>query len=133
MEESRVLKHLKPPLCGEASRNPRALSQVRTQVIDALVHDFHPLRAFYFVRILFILIRFETIPFQRKFVNPLILHISISNETFMTYDIRRLPFSLLQTPHDEKICVKSLNLIRPSLGAEFFRVIRLTVVSFGFS
>ena len=33
-EESRV--HVKPMRCGEASRKPRALSQVRTPAIDAL-------------------------------------------------------------------------------------------------
>ena len=35
-EESRVLRHVKPPRYGEASRRPRALSRVRTQAIGAL-------------------------------------------------------------------------------------------------
>ena len=35
-EESRVVRHVKPPRYGEASRRPRALSGVRTQAIGAL-------------------------------------------------------------------------------------------------
>ena len=39
-EESRVLRHVKPPGDGEASRKPRALSWDRTQTIGALAHGF---------------------------------------------------------------------------------------------
>ena len=39
-EESHVLRRLKPPRCGEASKKHRALSRVRTQVIGALAHGF---------------------------------------------------------------------------------------------
>ena len=35
-EASRVVRHVKPPRYGEASRRPRALSQIRTQAIGAL-------------------------------------------------------------------------------------------------
>ena len=34
--ESRVIRHLKPPCCGEASRKPRILSWDRTQAIGSL-------------------------------------------------------------------------------------------------
>ena len=33
-EESRVVTHVKPPRCGEASKEPRALSRVRTLMTD---------------------------------------------------------------------------------------------------
>ena len=33
-EESRVVRHVKPPCCGKASRRPRALSWVPTQAIE---------------------------------------------------------------------------------------------------
>ena len=39
-EESRVLRHVKPPRCGEASRKFRALSWDRAQAIGALSHGF---------------------------------------------------------------------------------------------
>ena len=42
-EESRVLKHVKPPRYGEASGKPGALSRVRTQASGALAHGFTPL------------------------------------------------------------------------------------------
>ena len=42
-EESRVLRHVKPLRCGEASRKPRARERVRTQAIGALAHGFYPL------------------------------------------------------------------------------------------
>ena len=35
-EESRVVRHVKPPRCGEESSRPHALSLVRTQAIGAL-------------------------------------------------------------------------------------------------
>ena len=38
-EESRVLRHVKPPRCKEASRNPRSLSRGRTQAIGAPTSD----------------------------------------------------------------------------------------------
>ena len=38
--ESRVLRRVEPPRCGEASRKPRALSWVQTQAIGALTDDF---------------------------------------------------------------------------------------------
>ena len=42
-EESRIVRHVKPPRCAEASRRPRALSQVRTQAIGALAQGPYPL------------------------------------------------------------------------------------------
>ena len=39
-EDSRVLRHVKPPRYGDASRKPRALIWDRTQAIDALAHGF---------------------------------------------------------------------------------------------
>ena len=42
-EESRVVRHVKPPRCGEASKRPRALSRVRTQAIGALAKGSYPL------------------------------------------------------------------------------------------
>ena len=42
-EESRVVRHVKPPRYGEASRIPRALSRVRTQAIGALAQGSYPL------------------------------------------------------------------------------------------
>ena len=42
-EESRVVRHVKPPRSGEASRRPRALSRVRTQAIGALAQGSYPL------------------------------------------------------------------------------------------
>ena len=42
-EKSRVVRHVKPPCCGEASRKPCARSGVRTQAIDALAQSFNPL------------------------------------------------------------------------------------------
>ena len=42
-EESRVVRHVKPPRYGEASRRPRALSRVRTQAIGALAQGSYPL------------------------------------------------------------------------------------------
>ena len=38
-EESRVLRHVKPPRCGEESRRPHALSRVRTQSIGACAYS----------------------------------------------------------------------------------------------
>ena len=34
-----VTRHAKPPLCGEVSGKPRALSWDRTRAIDVLAHD----------------------------------------------------------------------------------------------
>ena len=42
-EESRVVRHVKPPRYGEASKRPHALSRARTQAIDALVQGPYPL------------------------------------------------------------------------------------------
>ena len=42
-EESRVVRHVKPPRCGEESRWPHALSRVRTQAIGALAPGSYPL------------------------------------------------------------------------------------------
>ena len=42
-EESRVVRHVKPPRYGEASRRPRALSRIRTQAIGALAQGSYPL------------------------------------------------------------------------------------------
>ena len=42
-EESRIIRHVKPPRCGEASRRPHALSRVRTQAIGALAPGSYPL------------------------------------------------------------------------------------------
>ena len=42
-EESRVVRHVKPPRYGESSRRPRALSRVRTQAIGALAQGSYPL------------------------------------------------------------------------------------------
>ena len=39
-QESRVLRHVKPPRCGEASRKPRALNLDRAQANGALAHAF---------------------------------------------------------------------------------------------
>ena len=39
-EESRVVRQVKPPRCGEASGRPRALSRDRIQAIGALAHRF---------------------------------------------------------------------------------------------
>ena len=39
-EESRILRRVKPPRFGEASRKPRAFSRVRSQAIGALAHGF---------------------------------------------------------------------------------------------
>ena len=39
-EESRALRHKKPPRRGDASRKPRALSWVRSLAISALAHGF---------------------------------------------------------------------------------------------
>ena len=43
-EESRVLRHVKPPRCGEASRKPRLLSRFQTEAIGTLAHGFYPMR-----------------------------------------------------------------------------------------
>ena len=42
-EESRVVRHVKPPRCGEESSRPHALSRVRTQAIGALAPGSYPL------------------------------------------------------------------------------------------
>ena len=42
-EESRVIRHVKPPRCGEASRKPRALTRVRTQAFGGLAQGSYPL------------------------------------------------------------------------------------------
>ena len=42
-EESRAVRLAKPPLYGEASKMPRALSRVPTQAIGALTRGFYPL------------------------------------------------------------------------------------------
>ena len=42
-EQSRVVRHVKPPRCGEASRRSRALRRVPNQAIGALVQSFYPL------------------------------------------------------------------------------------------
>ena len=42
-EESRVIRHVKPPRRGEASRRPRALSRIQTQAIGALAQGSYPL------------------------------------------------------------------------------------------
>ena len=39
-KKSRVIRHVKPPPCKEASNEPRALSWDRTQAIGALAHSF---------------------------------------------------------------------------------------------
>ena len=39
-EESRALRHVKLPRCGEVSRKPRARSRLRTQSVGALAHGF---------------------------------------------------------------------------------------------
>ena len=38
-EESRVIRHVKPLHCGEASRKPKALSWVQIQAIGALAQE----------------------------------------------------------------------------------------------
>ena len=43
-EESRVVRHVKTPRYGEASRRPRALSRVRTQAIGALAQGSLPIK-----------------------------------------------------------------------------------------
>ena len=42
-DESRVVRHVKPPRCGEASSRPHALRRVRTQDIGALAQGSYPL------------------------------------------------------------------------------------------
>ena len=39
-EESYVVRHVKPPRCGEAFNKPRALSGGRNHAIGALAHGF---------------------------------------------------------------------------------------------
>ena len=41
--ESRVVRHVKPPRYGEASRRPRALTLIPTQAIGALAQGSYPL------------------------------------------------------------------------------------------
>ena len=43
VQECRVVRHVKPPRYGEASRRPHALSRVRTQAIGALAPGSYPL------------------------------------------------------------------------------------------
>ena len=42
-EESRVLRHVKPPRYREASRKPRAVGRIRTQAVGTLAHGFYSL------------------------------------------------------------------------------------------
>ena len=90
-EESRILRHVKPSRCEEASRKTRALNCDRSQAISALAHgvthlNYHDLECYCMLHTEIMLLRRSfAIKFHFRLINtPFNIHKSITTRYYET-------------------------------------------------